>query len=172
VSARRPGATLLGLALAIIAPLLPSITYGGDHPSDEVPAHSNLTPDDEVAIRGVPAALGDGFKAGDVEACLRLIYANAPRLKKITRSLRREFEQFCYQKFEIEWLAPEDSFANERHSVQVSLRLSAQSRAEDKPATNARGVHEPSALQMPKRKFEITSAPLGVCATSGWNWTP
>src|SRR5687767_3374226 len=39
-------------------------------------------------------------------------------------------------------------------------------------STKDPGVQAGSHLQMAKRKFEMISAPRGVCATSGWNCTP
>ena len=39
-------------------------------------------------------------------------------------------------------------------------------------STKCSGVQSGSQPQAPKRKLAITSPPRGVCATSGWNWTP
>jgi hypothetical protein len=33
-------------------------------------------------------------------------------------------------------------------------------------------VHVPGLRQIRSRKFPRMSVPYGVCATSGWNWSP
>ncbi len=38
--------------------------------------------------------------------------------------------------------------------------------------TNEPGVQDGSQSQTRNRKLERISSPRGVCATSGWNWTP
>ena len=90
-------------------------------PLDRGPAESELDANGLEGARQVFQRLALAFESNDVQACMRLIVGSAQGREKLRETLKREFQQSHYKRFEIINVLPDDTLKLNCHTVDVHL---------------------------------------------------